>query len=285
MSVQVRRRDLAGLNLGINTNGSINQRGVSGTVTLAAGAYGHDRMKAGAGGCTYTFSTLANGDMAFTITAGSIIQALDVSNVFATALWLTWTGTAPARVYQGAVGSAPLLAAGVTASIDGTTVNTIIQSGLALGTVTFVEFGTGTLGTTRPWQIEAALPNAGPTRLGRRQLAQERQLCQAYYWASSYGNPGGSLIGTIIAPAWLNYAIAVSARFPITMRAVPAVTLYNNGIIGQVRNSNVGGAYQLAPNNLGNLNASGFPFMANSSNTGLTQGNFYDFDVVANAEL
>ena len=36
----------------INAQLLINQRGVSGTVTLSAGAYGHDRFKASASGCT-----------------------------------------------------------------------------------------------------------------------------------------------------------------------------------------------------------------------------------------
>lgn len=44
----------------INGNFGINQRGLSGTVTLAANAYGHDRWKAGASGCTYTFATANN---------------------------------------------------------------------------------------------------------------------------------------------------------------------------------------------------------------------------------
>ncbi|MFN5350882.1 MAG: hypothetical protein ACK5A0_15345, partial [Polaromonas sp.] len=55
----------------INGQLNINQRGVSGTVTLAAGAYGHDRFKAGASGCTYTFATSAN-VTTLTITAGTL---------------------------------------------------------------------------------------------------------------------------------------------------------------------------------------------------------------------
>ncbi len=174
-------RDLQGFNLGINTSGSINQRGVSGTVTLAAGQYGHDRMKGGAAGCTYTFATAADGDTTFTITSGSLVQAIDASNIFASALWLSWTGTAQARVYQGAASAAPAYGAGLAVPIDGTTVAAILISGLALGTITAVEFNTGTLNTARPWQLEAALPNAGPTRLARRHAATELQLCQRYY--------------------------------------------------------------------------------------------------------
>jgi len=43
-------------NLVINGNFSINQRAYVSATALAAGAFGHDRWKAGAGGCTYTFA-------------------------------------------------------------------------------------------------------------------------------------------------------------------------------------------------------------------------------------
>jgi len=65
----------------INGNFQINQRGVSGTVTLAAGAYGHDRFKAGASGCTYTFAT-SNNVTTLTISAGSLIQVVEGLNLY-----------------------------------------------------------------------------------------------------------------------------------------------------------------------------------------------------------
>ena len=221
-------RDMAGFNLGINTNGASNQRGVSGTVTLAAGAYGHDRMKAGANGCTYTFSSAADGDTTFTITAGSLIQAVDVGNVFSTAMWLTWTGTVLARVYQGAASTAPALGAGSAVPIDGTMVNAILATGLALGTMTLVEFGTGTLNTTRPWQLEVALPNAGPTRFGRRH--GELALCQRYFFAYSVGANLDYFYAILGGQPYLS----ITFPFPVPMRAVPtvAVTGSTSGTFG-----------------------------------------------------
>ena len=64
----------------INGQLNINQRGVSGTVTLAAGAYGHDRFKGGASGCTYTFATSGN-VTTLTISAGSLIQVIEGLNL------------------------------------------------------------------------------------------------------------------------------------------------------------------------------------------------------------
>lgn len=60
----------------INGNFNINQRKVSGTVTLSAGVYGHDRWKAGASGCTYTFSA-SGGVTTIDITAGSLVQIVE----------------------------------------------------------------------------------------------------------------------------------------------------------------------------------------------------------------
>ena len=168
---------LTNRNAAINGNFVVNQRGYASNTALASGAYGHDRFKAGSGGCTYTF-TQAVPDTAITITAGSLIQAVDAPNVYATMWWLTWTGTAPARVYQGSASSqtSPAYAAGTSTNISGTTVNVLLVTGLAIGTITNVEFGTGTLGLV---QLEAALPSAGPTRFERRH--GEFALCQRYY--------------------------------------------------------------------------------------------------------
>jgi hypothetical protein len=69
----------------LNGTFAINQRAYASGTALAAGAYAHDRWKAGSAGCTYTF-TQAVPDTSATITAGSLVQAVDASNVYATAL-------------------------------------------------------------------------------------------------------------------------------------------------------------------------------------------------------
>ena len=222
-------RDLAGRNAGINTNFGINQRAYASGTALAAGAYGHDRHKAGAGGCTYTF-TQAVADTTITVTAGTLVQAVDAPNVYAAAWWLTWTGTATARVWQGSASST--FSAGTPVTIDGVTVNALLVTGLTIGTTANVEFSTGTLGTMRPWQFEAALPNAGPTRLDRRH--GEMALCQRYFQrfgataTSPYKKFGASFAlssGSVVAPL-LNVA---------AMRAAPSLTyagsfcLYGSG--------------------------------------------------------
>lgn len=147
----------------INGNFTINQRAVSGTVTLAAGAYGHDRWKAGAGGCTYTFSS--NGcDTTLTITAGTLLQIIEGINVEGGVYALSRGGTAQARI--GINGAAP---AGAYAATPLTT------AAATAGQTITVEFGTGTLTTAQLEQSSTVTPYQ------RRHYAAELMLCQRYY--------------------------------------------------------------------------------------------------------
>ena len=114
----------------INGNFAVNQRAyVSGTA-LAAAAYGIDRWKAGAGGCTYTF-TAALPDTTITITANTLTQIIEAGMIEGGVYTLSWTGKAQARVYQGTPTGAYAASPIVTASCP-----------LAINTIT--EFNTGT---------------------------------------------------------------------------------------------------------------------------------------------
>lgn len=126
----------AGIDAALNINHNllhdprflVNQRAVSGTVTLAAGAYGHDRWKAGASGCTYTFST-SQGRTTLTISSGSLVQVIDGADLFygSNTYTLSWGGTC-----QGKIGWGSYSASGVTGPATG-------------GTNLSIEFGPGTL--------------------------------------------------------------------------------------------------------------------------------------------
>lgn len=171
---------LAGLRNRIQNGGfSINQRGVSGTVTLSAGAYGHDRWKAGASGCTYTFATTAN-VTTLTISAGSLQQVVEGLNLETGTYCLSWTGTA-----TGKIGAGSLSASGVTGSIAG-------------GTNTTIEFSTGTLS-----KVQLEIGSA--TTFEQRPYSVELDLCQRYFEVQSNALLLAYWQSTTAGKFWLPY--------------------------------------------------------------------------------
>ncbi|WPZ13273.1 hypothetical protein T8J41_14020 [Nitratireductor rhodophyticola] len=135
-----------------------NQRSVSGTVTLAAGEYGHDRWKAGASGCTYTFSTTA-GITTITISSGSLQQVVE-SGCFAGRsgdYYLSWSGTAQGRINGGGYGASGAVSAALSGAANAT-----------------VEFNTGTL-------LLPQLQFDYESEFGTRHPQQELGICQRYF--------------------------------------------------------------------------------------------------------
>jgi hypothetical protein len=158
--VQAQLDELAGLtyahnNYLINPLLNINQRSVSGTVALLVGEYGHDRFRAGAGGCTYTFATAGN-ITTLTITAGTLEQVVEGGSLPTADCVLSWSGTAQGQIDGGGLAVSP---------VTGATVG---------GTNTTIEFGTGTLSIP---QLERGLL---PTSLQYRTETEEKVLCQRY---------------------------------------------------------------------------------------------------------
>lgn len=172
----------------------VNQRAVSGTVTLSAGAYGHDRWKAGASGCTYTFAT-SNGLTTLTITAGSLQQVIEADDLPSgtNTMVMSWTGTA-----QGKIGAGSYSATGVTGSVAG-------------GSNLTIEFNTGTLANV---QLEQGLVS---TIFEKPSLQFATSQCQRYYWRLSQA---------LNADLGLGYhrsstSFVCSIVLPVTMRASP----------------------------------------------------------------
>jgi hypothetical protein len=196
-------------NVIINGNFNINQRVVSGTVTLTAGSYGHDRWKAGASGCTYTFAT-ANNITTLTITAGSLIQVVEGNNLISDTYCLSFTGTA-----QGKIGAGSYGASGITGSATG-------------GTNLNIEFNTGTLSLV---QLEK---NLAPTPFEHRFFNQELLLSQRYfqktfdYTTAPATNAGvqGCLYVRSNSPT-ANTNFGTTWFFKVPMRSSPAVTCFN----------------------------------------------------------
>ena len=191
-------------NLIRNPNFAINQRSVSGTVTLAAGVYGHDGVKAGASGATYTFST-SGLDTTLSISAGSLILPIEASLIEGGSYTLAHDGSAQARIWQGTGTNGSGSYAAAARSGGGLSV-----TGLSAATQTNVEFFTGTI--LRP-QFE---PGGVATAFERRPPGVEMSLCLRYYQVCStlVGTFGGSSATAYVAP-----------MFSGPMRAVPTFAI------------------------------------------------------------
>ncbi len=206
---QINGGSIGVINAIINGNFQVNQRAVSGTVTLAAGVYGHDRWKAGASGCTYTFAT-SNNVTTLTISAGSLIQVIEGNNLFTGTYTLSWVGTA-----QGKIGGGSYASSGVTGTPAG-------------GSNLNIEFNTGTLSLV---QFE---PGSVATSFERRPFGQELALCQRYYYRRRVAGATQILAesGLVATTA----AGAVVTIFPVEMRISPSA----------LEQSGTAGDYQLA---------------------------------------
>jgi hypothetical protein len=247
----------------INGNFGINQRGVSGTVTLTAGSYGHDRFKGGASGCTYTFATSAN-VTTLTITAGSLIQVIEGTNLESATYTLSFSGTA-----QGKIGAGSFSSSGVTGSVTG-------------GSNLNIEFNTGTLSLV---QLEKG---STATSFDYRSFGTELALCQRYFQTSldigvAVGATSGADATLFCLARDSSNARVYASIFPTKMRGTPAVTLYaeNNATAGSITDDSTGSV--ITGVSTGNIKQSGFAYCVKSS--GLTTSTGYRFNYTASAEL
>lgn len=190
---------VTGVNYADNSGFSVNQRGYVSGAALAAGIYGFDRWKAGAGGATLTFTASAP-STTITITAGTLQQVVEGASVVGGNYMLSWTGTAQGRVGAGAYAASPVAVAGITAGA-----NTTIE--FNTGTLSRVKFESGTVAT--PWFANTA----------RLELSN----CQRFF-------QGGVLWGQANFPA-ATAIYGVASNLPVSMRAIPLVTLVNNACV------------------------------------------------------
>lgn len=195
----------------LNGGFTVNQGGYTSGTALAAGAYGHDGWKAGASGCTYTFTQL-NGSTEITITAGSLIQVVEDKMVEGGPYILTWEGTAQGRV-------------GVdSATPSGSYDTRFVRFSNTAGTTASVEFNTGTLKNVnmQPGRVASAY--------AARSYQQELALAQRYYRRI---NASVSTSAYFAAGAVLSATSAIFGGSAATqgMRALPTV---GYGAVGDI---------------------------------------------------
>lgn len=255
-----------------NPTFAINQRVVSGTVTLAAGAYGHDGVKGGASGATYTFST-SGLDTTITVSAGSIILSIEDKMIEGGVYRLAQAGNAQARVWQGtgSTGSGSYAAAPFT------------TASLTANTQTNVEFSTGTV--LRP-QLELGTLE---TTFERRTYASELEFNQRYYEKSfdqsvaPAQNTGNLSSAEFDRALGASLAVQHGVRFKVEKRTAPTVTLYNtNAANAQMRDQNTG--TDCSGTSALNAGTSGFRLFATSPG-GAGAGDLLTIHWTADAEL
>jgi hypothetical protein len=208
------------VNLLLNSNFAINQRGYVSAANLASGAYGFDRWKSNYTNTTLTFTASTQGQSITINASGGLQQIIEQGLVPAGTYTLSWTGTATGRVYNSGATPPSYAASPVTFTADGTA-NVVVEytaSG-ATKTLSQVQFNAG---TNAAWSL------ATPT------LATELAACQRYYQAPSLTPAsliiyGGSASGGFSANAYNSFT------FPVQMRTTPTVTFYaHDGSAGQV---------------------------------------------------
>jgi hypothetical protein len=182
---------VTGVNYADNGGFSVNQRGYTSGAALTAGIYGFDRWKAGAGGCTLTF-TASPPSTVVTITAGTLQQVVEGASIQGGNYVLSWTGTAQGRVGAGAYAASPVAVTGIVAGV-----NTTIE--FNAGALSRVKFEAGTAAT--PWFANPA--------------GVEISNCQRFYAVGQIVSQGYGLAGM---------GVAVPFSLPVTMRSNPAVT-------------------------------------------------------------
>jgi len=173
-----------GKNKIINGDFKVNQKAFTSPQTLVAGVpstgagYGHDMWRGGASGCTYSFTNANLGlSSVATITAYSLITAIESANIDATTYVLSWTGTAVARV--GVNGAAPsgnfaVSPIYITTAVIGTQTSVEFACSNAVGTGSPTASGSGTLSLV---QMEEGVYK---TTYERKLYEQVLRECQRY---------------------------------------------------------------------------------------------------------
>jgi hypothetical protein len=182
----------------INGDFRVNQRGVSGTVSLSAGQYGHDRFKAGASGCTYTFATV-NNVTTITISAGSLMQVIEGINLWSGTYVLSWSGTAQGRIDSGSYGSS-----GITGTAVGGT-NQTVEWGT--GTLSFVQYERGSVATAFEYL----------------DYSEQLRRCQRYYAFYLFNEGGGTTGPTGFADTTTSAIITMPTVVPMRAAATAMV--------------------------------------------------------------
>lgn len=223
----------------INGDFAINQRAFAGGA-LAAGVYGHDRWKAGTGGCNYTVNATT---AVITHTSGPIVQVIEAPRLASTQVTVSVedpSGTITVNL-DGQTGA-------ITSGAGRRGVALTLPSG-STGNVTLTLTATGV--TYKRVQVELG---STATPFEWRPIAVELPMCERYFQSSRSYASGAYWTGQVTNGS----QYAGPRPFSSLMRAAPSVTL--NGAAGvNVDVSSIG---------VIDADVAGFRFIATANATG-----------------
>ena len=263
----------------INGAFEINQRSYVSAANLASGAYGFDRWKSTFTNTTLTYTSAPAGQLVTINSGGSIEQVVERANLPAGTYTLSWQGTATGRVYNTGATPPSYAASPITVTLDGlANVEVEFTAAGATKTLGYVKLESGTI--------------AGPFRRNANTLQGELAACQRYF-AKSYSlatapQTNSQTPGIIFAFAGTvsNQVTYGFVKLPITMRALPTVTIYSftsstaavvSTAAGTDLTANSGNAFAIGDSSFHVYNNSG------GTLTGASGGLVFHY--IANAEL
>ncbi|SFE11610.1 hypothetical protein SAMN04487969_101137 [Paenibacillus algorifonticola] len=143
-----------------------------------------------------------------------------------------------------------------------------------------------TFGGAGTIEIAEVQVNAGDTALPfqPKSKGQEEVDCLRYRWQSWTDAFLSPSVGSISGLALTTNALLVNSRFPTPMRIVPTMTVTNNNVINQFRSTSTGAVITVTPTSYAAISNKGF-LLLSVSGTPFTVGQYYDFDLIADAEL
>lgn len=105
-----------------------------------------------------------------------------------------------------------------------------------------------------------------------------------YLYCTSYGTPKGSAAGGCSGVAISTTILVFPLKYPVAMRVIPTVQLWQNGTQNQIRNISTGVTQTNTISQLSAHSVHGFGVIVFNTAT-LVVGAGYDFDLIASAEL
>jgi hypothetical protein len=219
----------------LNADFFLNQRGFAGGA-LAAGSYGYDRWGAYVGGANYTVS-----GSVLTLVSGAICQPVESPGL--AGQQVTVSVESPTAALTVTLGTAAANASGTIAAGSGRKAVTLTVPAAVSGDLQ-VRLSGSNVSFSRPKLEVGAVATAWETpNRTSESVACQRYYQKSYLLATPPGSGGaGNYQGIIdyFAPAATTGQINVFVKLGVTMRGLPAVTLYDlAGAVGKVfRNGN-----------------------------------------------